>query len=47
MVRVSAKVNPQYQDVLISDTNINPDSLSIGKKPLESETGFEIEVMMN
>ena len=36
-------VNPLYQDVLISDTNINPDFLSIGKKPLESEIDFEIE----
>ena len=26
------KVNPLYQDVLISDTNINPDLLSIAKK---------------
>ena len=25
-------VNPLYQDVLISDTNINPDLFSIGKK---------------
>ena len=29
--------------MLISDTNINPDLLSIGKKPLESKTGFQIE----
>ena len=29
--------------MLISDANINPDFLSIGKKPLESETDFEIE----
>ena len=29
--------------MLISDANINPDLLSIGKKPLESETDFEIE----
>ena len=36
------KVNPRYQDVLISDTN-NLDLLSIGKKPLESEIDFEIE----
>ena len=36
------KVNPLYQDVLISDTNINLDLLSIGKKTLESEINFEI-----
>ena len=36
------KVNPLYQDVIINDTNINPDLLSIGKKTLESETDFEI-----
>ena len=29
--------------MLISDTNINLDLLSIGKKPLESEIDFEIE----
>ena len=37
------KVNPLYQDVLISDTNINPDLLSIGKRPLKSEIDFETE----
>ena len=37
------KVNPLYQDVLISDTNINLDLLSIGEKPLESEIDFEIK----
>ena len=37
------KVNPLYQDVLISDTNFNPDLLSIGKKTLKSEIDFEIE----
>ena len=37
------KVNPLYQDVLISDANVNPDLLSIGKKLLESEIDFEIE----
>ena len=37
------KVNPIYQDVLISDKNINPDLLSIWKKPLGSEIDFEIE----
>ena len=30
------KVNPLYQDVSISDTNINPDLLSIRKKTPES-----------
>ena len=35
------KVNPLYQVVLISDTNINPDLLLIGEKPLESEIDFE------
>ena len=34
------KVNPLYQDVLISDTNINPDLLSIRKKCLEREIDF-------
>ena len=29
--------------MLICDTNINPDLLSIGKKPLECEIDFEIE----
>ena len=29
--------------MLITDTNFNPDLLSIGKKPLESEIDFEIE----
>ena len=29
--------------MLISDTNINPELLSIGKKSLESEIDFEIE----
>ena len=37
------KVNPLYQDMLISDTNINSDLLSIGKNPLRSEIDFEIE----
>ena len=37
------KVNPPYYDVLISDTNINPDLLSIWKKSLKSEIDFEIE----
>ena len=37
------KVNPLYQDVLISDTSINADLLSIEKKPLESEIYFKIE----
>ena len=37
------KVNPLYQEVLMSDTSINPDLLSIGKKTLESEIDFEIE----
>ena len=37
------KVNPLYQDVLICDTNINLDLLSIWKKPLGSEIDFEIE----
>ena len=37
------KVNPLYQDVLISNANINPDLLSIGKKLLQSEIDFEIE----
>ena len=42
-LEVLQRVNPLYQDVLISDTNINPDLLSIGKKLLQSETAFEIE----
>ena len=29
--------------MLISDTNINPDLLLIGKRPLKSEIDFEIE----
>ena len=37
------KVNPLYADVLISDKNINPDLLSIGKKTFEREVDFEIE----
>ena len=37
------KVNPLCQDVLIRDTNVNLDLLSIGKKPLESEIYFEFE----
>ena len=37
------KVNPLYQDMLISDTNINSDLLSIGKNSLGSEIDFEIE----
>ena len=38
-----SKVNSLYQHVLISDTNINPDLSSIGKKSLESEIELEIE----
>ena len=37
------KVNLLYQDVLISDININPDYLSTMKKTLQSEIGFEIK----
>ena len=37
------KVNPLYQDVLIRDTNNDPDLLLTGKKPLEGEIDFEIE----
>ena len=37
------KVNPLYQDVLISDMKIDPDLLSFGKKPFEREIDFEIE----
>ena len=41
------KVNPLYQDVLISDTNINPDLLSIGKKTLNMKLILKSKVMMN
>ena len=37
------KVNPLYEDVLISDTNTSPDLLSIWKKPFGSEIDFEVE----
>ena len=40
-------VNLLYQEVLISDTNINPDLLSIGKKPLKVKSILKWKVMMN
>ena len=41
------KVNPLYQEVLTSDTNINPDLLSIGKKPLKVKLMLKLKVMIN